>query len=52
VDNNLDAFLIKLLTDKLHNYEWKEVYMSFLLHINEEFDDDLLQDVIQLLVDM
>ena len=52
MDKTLDAFLMKLMTYKLPKYEWKEVYMSFLLHINEDFDDDLLQDSMQLLVDM
>ena len=52
MDKTLDAFLMKLLSCKLPRYEWKEVYMNFLLHINEDFDDDLLQDAMQLLVDM
>ena len=52
MDKTLDAFLMKLLSCKLPRYEWKEVYMNFLLHINEDFDDDLLQDAMQLLVDI
>ena len=28
----------------------KEIYMDMLLHINEDFDDDLLQDTIELAV--
>jgi hypothetical protein len=27
----------------------KEVYLQFLLHLNEDFDDDLLQDALELL---
>ena len=27
----------------------KDAFMHFLLHINEDFDDDLLQDCLQLL---
>lgn len=27
----------------------KEISMQFLLHLNEDFDDDLLQDAIELL---
>ena len=30
----------------------KDIYMNLLLHINEDFDDDLLQDTIEILVDM
>ena len=29
----------------------KDIYMDMLLHINEDFDDDLLQDSIELIVD-
>ena len=28
----------------------KDIYMDMLLHINEDFDDDLLQDAIELIV--
>ena len=27
----------------------KEISMHFLLHLNEDFDDDLLQDAVELL---
>ena len=30
----------------------KDVYMNMLLHINEDFDDDLLRDTMDLLVDL
>jgi len=31
------------------NYDLKDIYMQVLLHENEDFDDDLLLDVIELL---
>ena len=30
----------------------KDMYMHMLLHINEDFDDDLLQDTMGILVDL
>jgi hypothetical protein len=27
-------------------------YLQFLLHLNEDFDDDLLQDAMSLLIDL
>ena len=30
---------------------WKNIFMSFLLHLHEDLDDDLLFDAIGLLVD-
>jgi hypothetical protein len=30
----------------------KEIYMMLLLHLNEDFDDDLLQDAIEALIDL
>jgi hypothetical protein len=32
------------------NFEMKEEYLHILLHIYEDFDDDLLQEAIELLV--
>jgi hypothetical protein len=29
----------------------KEMYLHFMLHINEDFDDDLLQDAVELLTE-
>ena len=31
---------------KIKPFHVKDVYMSFLLHLNEDFDDDLLLDAI------
>jgi hypothetical protein len=31
--------------------DMKGIYMLLLLHINEDFDDDLLQDAIELMCD-
>ena len=30
----------------------KDLYMNMLLSINEDFDDDLLQDTMEILVDL
>ena len=30
----------------------KDIYMFFLLAINKDFDDDLLQDIIELILDL
>ena len=39
----------KALLNTLYVFEDKEFAMQTLLHINEEFDDDLLQDALGLL---
>ena len=44
----LDRIMILKTTDY---WPIMAVYMMFLLHINEDFDDDLLQDAISMLVD-
>ena len=31
--------------------EMKDIYLNFLLHLNQDFDDDLMQDAIELLED-
>ena len=31
--------------------EVRSLYMMILLHLNEDFDDDLLQDVVELLTE-
>jgi hypothetical protein len=36
----------------LEKIAWKDIYMNFMLAINEDFDDDLLQDAMGLLVDL
>ena len=28
---------------------FRDIFMSFLIHFNEDFDDDLLQDAVELL---
>lgn len=40
----VDVSVIRLVT-------YKEVYLHFLLHLNEDFDDDLLKDAVELLED-
>ena len=40
----------KLNIQFLRYVEPKDVYMHFLLHLNEDFDDDLLFDVIDMIV--
>lgn len=39
----------EIVLKKVWMYEKKDLYMTFLLEINEDFDDDLLMDAIELL---
>ena len=41
-------FAVKISTLELH-FTLKEVSMFFLLHLNEDFDDDLLSDAVELI---
>ena len=47
---NLDKAMNKLLGEivrkEVETIPMKDIYMAFLLHLNDNFDDDLLQDAI------
>ena len=40
---------MKVEATKIEQISYKDVYMLMLLHLNEDFDDDLLSDCICLL---
>ena len=42
---NSDIVYVK----KLRVFEMKDIFMNMLLHLNEDFDDDLLLDAINVL---
>lgn len=48
--DNGDVSEISVTTKRLMTP--KEMYLHFMLHINEDFDDDLLQDAVELLTDL
>jgi hypothetical protein len=41
--------IMSIRVTRLFDYTMKEIMMFFLLHLNEDFDDDLLQDAIEIL---
>jgi hypothetical protein len=41
----------ELVMKLIKQMDMREVYMQFLLHIDEDFDDDLLQDTIKQLIE-
>ena len=41
----------ELVMKLIKQMDMREVYMQILLHMNENFDDNLLQDTIQQLID-
>ena len=46
----IDAFMLEIVSEKVGGaLPWKDIYMTFLLYLNEDFDDDLLQDATELL---
>ena len=48
--DNGDVSEISVTTKRLMTP--REMYLHFMLHINEDFDDDLLQDAVELLADL
>ena len=40
----------KVLEEKIHMFPLKDIFIHFMLHLNEDFDDDLLQDAMSILV--
>jgi hypothetical protein len=46
------GFVETVALRELEAIDPRDVYMGFLLALNEDFDDDLLQDVLRLLTDI
>jgi hypothetical protein len=47
----VDRFVRRVMERQHLEVKAMDIYMEMLLHINEDFDDDLLQETIELLVD-
>jgi len=54
VEDTMNTIATSVLGDilKIDKLAWKDIFMTFLLAINEDLDDDLLQDAMNLLVDL
>ena len=50
LNEKLTSFAKEVTKIKIEHIPLKEVYMSFLLSIDDNFDDDLLMDAIECLV--
>jgi hypothetical protein len=48
----LTFFGVEIAKKKADVVESKDIYMTFLLALNEDFDDDFLREAIELLVDL
>ena len=46
----LNDFVLGILKGRARLFEVRDVYMTLLLRLNEDFDDDLLQDAMEMLV--
>ena len=46
----LDSFIERIVKKKKRLLPWKDIYMLWLLSLNEDFDDDLLQDAVEMLM--
>ena len=46
----LDGFFFEVVRERVRLVEMKDEYMTMLLGLNEDFDDDLLQDAMEMLV--
>ena len=47
----LTEMVSRILTVRspVRQLSFRDIFMSFLIHLNEDFDDDLLQDAVELL---
>ena len=52
VEDAINKFLYEVLWEKAELVPLKDIFMSFLLHLNEDFDDDLLLDAMDILVSL
>jgi len=46
----MSEYLLEIVQKRVDWFPWKDVYMSLLLAVNEDFDDDMLQEAIELLI--
>ena len=51
VRSAIDDFILSIVKGQVTVLAWKDVYMTWLLLINVDFDDDLLQDIMEMVVD-
>ena len=51
VESAISDFTLETAQDLIEVIPLKDIYMQFLLHLNEGFDDDLLMDCIGMLTD-
>jgi hypothetical protein len=52
VNRVIESLLLAIVLQTLEAVEMKDVFMCFLLTLSKDFDDDLLQDAMELLVDL
>ena len=50
VEEALSGFVLEILKDRVKLVEMRDVFLTMLLRLNEDFDDDLLQDAMEMLV--
>ena len=50
IHETLDKFIFDVAKKYIVPVELKDIFMTFLLLLNENFDDDLLQDALEMLV--
>ena len=51
VKSAIDDFILSIVRGQVTVLAWKDVYMIWLLFINVDFDDDLLQDIMEMVAD-
>ena len=51
VESALSNLIFETVIHKTKIFPVKDIYMTFLLGLNDDFDDDLLQDAIEILAD-
>jgi hypothetical protein len=52
VSRAIDGLLREIALLDMEQIDLKDLFMCFLLALNDDFDDDLLQDAMELLVDI
>ena len=48
-EETLNKFVFEVVKEHIRLAPMKDIFMTFLLELNEDFDDDLLLDVIRML---
>jgi hypothetical protein len=52
LEKTVSEFALEIAREQSESVDLKEIYLNFLLGLNEDFDDDLLQEALELLVDL